>query len=85
MILKSLPGNARYVVSHFQKDFFQNIEHSKNERVSSFAMEMPLAKAYLKALHIMEWVNSLNSFENYLYSTRFIWLNVYNNYQKYFN
>ena len=27
-------------------------------------MEMPLAKAYLKTSHVMEWVKSLNSFDN---------------------
>ena len=44
----------------------KNLNTASAEWVSSVAMEMPLAKTSLKASHIMEWVNSVNSFENQL-------------------
>ena len=67
MILKTLPGNAGYMVKYFQKsNLKKNSNRTSAEWVSSVAMEMPLAKAYLKTSHIMKWVNSVNSFENQL-------------------
>ena len=44
----------------------KNLNTASAEWVSSVAMGMPLAKTSLKASHIMEWVNSVNSFENQL-------------------
>ena len=37
------------------------------------SMEMPLAKAYLKVSHIIEWVKSINSFENQPLVVMLIW------------
>ena len=46
-----------------QEKKIQKPIHSLSSTGPSVSMEMPLAKAYLKVSHIMEWVKSLNSFD----------------------
>ena len=55
-------GHLGELVSNIQKKFFKNIEHSKNEWISSIAMEKALAEDSFKVSNVMEWVKSLNSF-----------------------
>ena len=57
-----LSGHLGELVSNIQKKFFKNIEHSKNEWISSIAMEKALAEDSFKVSNVMEWVKSFNSF-----------------------
>ena len=67
-----LSGNLRELASNIQKKFFQNIEHSKNEWISSRAMEMALAEDSVMVSHIMAWIKSFQHSKNQLSSTRSI-------------
>ena len=63
MDFKSSSGMLSSSNNDIQKKKIQNLIHSLSSIGPSVPMEMPLAKAYLKVSHIMEWVKSLNSFD----------------------
>ena len=62
MILKTLPGNARYMVKYFQKSNLQNLLHSLSSKSLIASMEMALAEASFQVLQVMECVKYLSQF-----------------------
>ena len=53
------------MVDMLQKKKNCYLSHSLNSMGPIVSMEMALAEASFKGSHIMEWVNSLNSFEKF--------------------
>ena len=72
MDFKSSSGMLSSSNNDIQKKKIQNLIHSLSSIGPSVPMEMPLAKAYLKVSHIMEWFNSFLVSKNQLAGTRSI-------------
>ena len=70
MILKTLPGNARYMVKYFHKSNLKNLLHSLSSKSPIASMAMALAEAPFQVSQVIKWVKSLHSFENPPYGTR---------------
>ena len=72
MDFKSSSGMLSSSKNDIQKRKIQNLIHSLSSIGPSAPLEMPLAKAYLKVSHIMEWFNSFLVSKNQLAGTRSI-------------
>ena len=75
IVFKLLSSILGGMVINIQSSNIGYLSHSLNGMGPIVSMEMPLAKAYLRVSHIMEWSIHLILSSNPLYSTRFTMIN----------
>ena len=71
------------MVINIQSSKIGNLLHSQSSMGPIVSMEMPQAEAYLKILHIIEWVKSINFSKNPPSMVMLIWPRLHFNFENY--